>query len=261
MTERPSITKQRSHDEAISLVDMVVLVLRQWKVMAVIVLVGLLLTVSVAMLMSQKHEFNSLYSVAEYVNLDGETRSFETTESLMARIDNVYLEAESQRLQDEYGLEELPFEVEGLIPDNSRLILLRTEADSGDADLITELHELVLNRLNEHQSERVQQRRESLQNELDATIAQFDSVSESSATHANVLITNYQERITEIETLLSHLRDGSIEQVAMQRMKPGGINPLLIIALGLVLALVLAPFGAVLAHFGSLVSERLKQTP
>lgn len=260
MTERPSSNEQRSYEEAISLVDIVVLILRHWKTMAVIVVVGLLLTIVTALLIPQKYVFNSLYSVAEYVNLDGETKSLETTESLMARIENVYLEAESQRLQEANALEEMPIEVQGQIPNNSRLILLRTEANEEYMALITELHEQVLARLDQHQNERVQQRRESLQTELEATIAQFDSVSKSSATHANVLITNYQERITELETMLNQLRDGSIEQIAMQKVKTSGATPFLIIILGLLLTLLLAPFGAVLVHFSSLVSDRLKKT-
>ncbi|CAM3945449.1 hypothetical protein VRRI112168_07320 [Vreelandella rituensis] len=260
MIENSSSSERGRYDEAISLVDMVVAVLRHWKVMSVILILGSALTISVALLMPQKYIFTSLYSIAEYVTPNGETKGLEAPESLMARIRNVYLEAESHRLQETNGLTSLPFEVEGSIPNNSMLIVLHTEASSQYEDWITELHEKVLTRLDKHQHERMQQRRESLTSQLEATVAQLDSVRESGATNADVLITSYQERIAELETLLGQLRDGEVAQVAMQGVKPGGASRLLVIALGLILTLLLAPLGAMLAHFVSLVTVRLQQS-
>lgn len=248
-----------NNDEPLSLVDMVVVILQYWRMMAIVIIGGTILAVLIAWFLPQQHEYVSMYNVAKYITPEGETESLETSESLIARINNLYMEAERQQLLEDINKTSLPFNVEANSLGDSRLITLESDAQIQHKEWLGELHQRIFMRLKEHQDRVVQERRESLQVRLEATREQLERVMDSSANNADILSAGYQERIAELEILLSQLYEGDVLQVASQRSETGRPSQLFVVALGVFFSIMLAPFVAVLFHFFRLVSARFQQ--
>jgi len=246
-------------DEPLSLVDMAVIVLQYWRTMLIVIVGGTALSLLLAWFLPLKYEYISMYSVAEYITPDGETQSLEEPESLIARINNLYMEAERQQLLANINETSLPFKVEANSLSSSRLIMLESNAQTQHKEWLGELHQGILMRVKEHQDEVVQERRESLQTRLETTREQLERVTNSGASNADVLIIGYQERIAELEILLSQLHGGNLLQVASQRSETNRTNQLFVVALGIFLSVMLAPFVAVLLHFSRLVSAKFQK--
>ncbi|WP_280564986.1 Wzz/FepE/Etk N-terminal domain-containing protein, partial [Chromohalobacter sp. 48-RD10] len=229
MTQPPAQQNQKTQwpdadwrDDEISLVDLAVILIRRWKAMAVIFFVVVALAVAAAFLLPTQYQYSSLYSVAEYTNSNGQRVAIESPASVVAKTENLYLGPETRKLLEENDLESLPFEVKTSNPSDTLLLQLSSEATQENQQLVATLHQHVIDRLQADQTELVEQRKASLERQLDSAKQALESAQQSSSPSAAELIATYYSRVSDLEGQLNELREGEITQHAVQSLEPVG---------------------------------------
>ncbi|WP_419308072.1 Wzz/FepE/Etk N-terminal domain-containing protein [Chromohalobacter israelensis] len=255
--QTPTPERRYEHDDEVSLVDLAVILVRRWKAMAVIFIVVVALAVVFALMQTARYEYTSLYSVAEYTNDNGQRVGVESPASVVAKAENLYLGQATRKLLEKHELESLPFNVSVSNPNNTLLLQLDSEAVEENQPLVSELHQQIIDSLQQDQAQLVERRHESLERQLASAKQALESAQQSDSPSAAELIATYYSRISDIEGQLNELHEGEVTQHAVQSLEPKGSNKKLIIALGIVFGVMLAIMGVVLTQFVRLVYEKM----
>ncbi|MCT8470182.1 Wzz/FepE/Etk N-terminal domain-containing protein [Chromohalobacter canadensis] len=257
--QNTQLTDANWRDDEISLVDLAVILIRRWKAMAVIFVVVVALAVAAAFLLPKMYQYTSLYSVAEYTNQNGQRVGVESPASAVAKVQNLYLGQATRKLLEKHELESLPFEVSASNPSNTLLLQLDSEAAEENQPLVSELHQQIIDSLQQDQAQLVERRHESLERQLASAKQALESAQQSDSPSAAELIATYYSRISDIEGQLNELHEGEVTQHAVQSLEPKGSNKKIIIALGIVLGIMLAIMGAFLMQFIGLICQHMRR--
>ncbi|PXX97655.1 Wzz/FepE/Etk N-terminal domain-containing protein [Halomonas sp. LBP4] len=261
MNQIPSQEPQRyPQDDEISLVDLAKILIKRWKMMAIVFLVVVLGALAYVLTMTRTYEYVSIYQVAEQApNGDSAVASLEAPGAVVAKVNNLYLGPVTRELQNSAGLERLPFELSVSNPSDTQLIRLSSEAAEADSELVAQMHQVLLTRIEEGQQELLERRRASLERRLVSAERALDAAQESNSAFAGDLIANYTTRVSEIEGQLAQLQEGGVVQVSVQGLDPIGTSRSLIMALAIVLGGMLAAMVAFLAQFAGAVRDSLSE--
>ena len=249
----------RPYDDEISLVDLASILVKRWKAMAIIFTVIVLGALAYALMMPRTYTYTSLYEVAE----QGLDSALEAPETLVAKAQNLYLGPETRKLLAimDSEPEVLPFETSITNPAKTLLVSLSSEADEGDEDIVKQLHDNVLARMQDGQKSRIESAKKSLQQQMEDAQEALDAVQQSSSNKLGSaeVISSLMERIAKLKNGLADIRDGEISQTAVKSLLPTGTSRKLILMLGVVLGGLLAVMGAFFMQFASTVSYSLQQ--
>jgi uncharacterized protein involved in exopolysaccharide biosynthesis len=256
MNQSPSYEPQRSfQDDAISLVDLAKILIRRWKTLVFVFLVVVFGALAYVLLSERTYEYVSIYQVAE----QAPGNALETPSSVLAKVNNLYIGSETRNLREAAGLERLPFQVMGTNPNDTLLVLLSSEASKADNELVIQMHEALLARMTENQTNRVEKHQASLEQQLQIAERSLAAVEQSTSERSGELIASYSERIADIEERIFQLTDGEVVQVSVQSLEPTGTGGLLIMVFALVLGGMLAFIAAFLFEFASHVRQSIKE--
>lgn len=254
MNQSPPYEPQRySQSDEISLVDLAKILVKRWKAMVLVFLVVVLGALAYVLLTERSYEYVSIYQVAEEEPGSG----LETPNSLLAKVNNLYVGAETRKLRETAGLESLPFEVAVTNPNDTLLIRLGSEASEGDHELVTQMHEALLARMAEEQRERLESHQAALEQQLQSTESVLEVAEQSNSVNAGELIASYTARLADIQQNLTQLSGGEVVQVAVRSLEPAGIGRSLIMVLAIVLGGMLAVIAAFFSQFVVLVRDSL----
>lgn len=246
--------------DEISLVDLAKILIRRWKVMAATFLLVVLGTLAYVLVVDRTYDFVSIYQVAERAPGDnGAVGALEAPNSVVAKVNNLYLGPVTRQLRESEGLERLPFEVTASNPSETLLVRLSSPARVESSELVTQMHEALLARMAEGQAGLVEQRQTSLEQQLQSAERALEAAEQSGSERASDLIVSYTDRIAEIQQRLSQLKEGEVVQVAVQSLEPTGTSRSLIMALALVLGGVLAVIAGFVSQFVALVRGSLSE--
>ena len=256
MNQPPSYEPQRypSNDE-ISLVDLAKILIKRWKIMVLTFLIVVLGALAYALLTERSYEYVSIYQVAEEEPGTG----LETPSSVLAKVNNLYVGAETRKLRESAGLESLPFEVAVTNPNDTLLIRLGSEASEGNHVLVTQMHEALLARMTEGQKERLESYQAALEQRLQSTERVLQAAEQSNSENAGELIASYTERLVEIQQELTQLSEGEVVQVAVQSLEPAGTGRSFIMVLAVVLGGMLAMLSAFFMQFALVVKNSIQE--
>lgn len=245
------------YDDEISLVDLAKILVKRWKAMAIIFTVIVLSALAYALLMPRIYSYTSLYGVAE----QGPDSALEAPETLVAKAQNLYLGPETRKLLAtmDSELAVLPFDTSIKNPEKTLLVSLSSEADENDVDLVKQLHNNILMRLKDGQEARVENRKASLQQQMEDAQEALDAVQQSNSNSLGSaeVISSLMERIARLKNSLEDIREGEVSQTAVKSLEPTGTSRKLILALGVVLGGLLAVMGAFFMQFVGLVRSSL----
>jgi uncharacterized protein involved in exopolysaccharide biosynthesis len=253
--------RPHGYDDEISLVDLASILVKRWKAMAVIFAVIVLAALAYALMMPRTYSYTSLYGVAE----QGPDNALEAPEALVAKAQNLYLGPETRKLlaSMDSELEVLPFETSISNTEKTLLVSVSSEAAEDDAELIDQLHNNVLARLQDGQKTRVESSQKSLQRQLEDAQETLDTTQQSNSNSLSnaAAISSLMERIAGLKNSLANIREGEVLQTTVRSLLPTGTGPgrKLILALGIVLGGLLAVMGAFFMQFAGLVRASLKE--
>ncbi|MBZ5876650.1 Wzz/FepE/Etk N-terminal domain-containing protein [Chromohalobacter israelensis] len=257
--QSPTPERHYEHDDEISLVDLAVILIRRWKAMAVIFFVVVGIAVAAAFMLPKSYQYTSLYSVAEYTNQNGQRVGVESPASAVAKVQNLYLGQATRKLLEKHELESLPFEVSASNPSNTLLLQLDSDAAEDNQPLVSELHQQIIDRLQQDQAQLVERRHDSLERQLASAKQALESAQKSDSPSAAELIATYYSRISDLEGQLNELREGEVTQHAVQSLEATGLSKKFILVVGVVLGGLLAIMGGVLAQFFSVLRKKLSR--
>ncbi|MDI5934347.1 Wzz/FepE/Etk N-terminal domain-containing protein [Halomonas kalidii] len=254
--------RRDDHDDEISLVDLAKILIKRWKMMAIVFLVVVFGALAYVLTMTRTYEYASIYQVAEQApsdDSDSAVGSLEAPSSVVAKINNLYMGPVNRELRSSAGLQRLPFEVSVSNPDDTLLIRLSSEAAEADSELVEEMHEALLSRITEGQQALLERYRESLEKQLESAERALEAAQQSSSPTAGDLVVSYTNRIAIIQDRLSQLREGQVVQTAVQSLEPTGTSRSLIMALAIVLGGMLAVVAAFFTQFAVAVRDSLNE--
>ncbi len=258
--QQPTPERRYEHDDEISLVDLAVMLIRRWKAMAVIFVVIVALAVVFALMQTARYQYTSLYSVAEYTTENGQRAGVESPASAVAKVRNLYLGQETRKLLEKHELASLPFNVSVSNPSNTLLLQLDSDAAEENQALVSELHQQIINSLQQDQAQLVKSRHDSLERQLASAKQALESAQQSDSPSAAELIATYYSRISDIEGQLNELRTGEVTQHAVKSLESTGVSKKLILAVGVVLGGMFAVLGAFVMQFSGSVCRSLKES-
>ncbi|MHA6964804.1 GNVR domain-containing protein [Zobellella denitrificans] len=242
-------------DDEISLIDLAKVMVKRWRLMAItfVVIMGAVLTY--ALLTPHKYEYTTVYNIAE---LDAETL-LEPASGLVTKTNSIYLPEQVRSIQQQHGLERLPFKVNVSNPKDTRLIFLSSQAQESDGELVAELHQGIVGALKKNQ-DAITERRISLFDEQIASLkVQLEAAKASDSQRAGDLIASYSGNIAELETKKNSIQQGVVASVADKSLEPKGPRKALIVALGAMLGGMFAVMVVFLREFAGKVCESLEE--
>ncbi|SFH70273.1 Wzz/FepE/Etk N-terminal domain-containing protein [Modicisalibacter xianhensis] len=245
----------RQYDDEISLVDLATILVRRWKAMAIIFVIIVGLALAYAILAPRSYSYSSIYNVAE----KAPGAPLESPESLVAKAKNLYLGPVTRELLAKTGLVNLPFDVRIENPEETLLVTLSSQASEADQEIVAQLHEGVLARLQQGQQSMVERQTEALKRQLESARQSLETIRGSESLGAAEVTASIMGRIANLEAELEELTGGDVGQTAVQSLEPAGTSRIIIVALAIVLGAILAITGAFLLQFSSLVRSSLKE--
>ncbi|MCE9681654.1 Wzz/FepE/Etk N-terminal domain-containing protein [Halomonas alkalisoli] len=248
---------QHYQDDEISLVDLAKILIKRWKVIVITFLVVVFGALAYALMQERTYQYVSIYHVAEQASAQGVPTGLESPNSVIAKMENLYLGTVARELRETEGLESLSLGVSASQPADTLLIRLTSEASENNASFVVTVHEQLLSKITEDQDKLLERNRERLEQQLATAEQAMSSIEQSD--RAGELMATYIDRIAEIENRLSQLNEGRVVQVAVQSQSPTGTSRTLIVAVGLVLGGMLALMMAFFSHFTSLVRASLRE--
>ncbi|KAA0014602.1 lipopolysaccharide biosynthesis protein [Billgrantia pellis] len=245
-----------ANDDEISLIDLTKILIKRWKTLVVTFGLVVLAALAYAFLTDRTYQYTSLYHVAEQATSGGAS-GLESPNAVIAKIQNLYMGPTVRELRETAKLERLPFDVSVNNPTDTLLVRLESETSEENSDLVSQLHERLLEKTMEDQQMLLERNRERLEQQLASAEQALDAAEQGEA--SGELLATYVSRIAELEARLAQLNEGQIAQVAVQSLEPTGTSRTLILALGIVLGGVLALMAAFMLHFASLVRTSLQE--
>ncbi|NDL70411.1 Wzz/FepE/Etk N-terminal domain-containing protein [Vreelandella alkaliphila] len=244
--------------EDITLVEFVVLLIKQWKVMLGCMLLMIFIALLIAFLKPVKYDFTTMYSVASYETGEGVKRGLETPEEVIAKINNVFLERQRRSLLSD-NVAELPFEVNVTNPRNTLLLRVTSTTEDKNLPLVERFHTGLVQAIEEDQSNLVEALKRSLESQYNAYSEALAAARSSNSERASELEAVYLEKVFLIERRISSINEGEASQLSVRSIEPVGLGKSFIIAVGLILAILFAPIAAILRIFMKKVTIAYRQ--
>jgi len=244
-------------DDEISLVDLTLILVKRWKLMAGVFLAIVLIALIFAFSMGSSYQYVSIYRVAEQA-AGNHVGMLEDPSNIVAQVESYYGDIATRKILEEDGLHRLDFELSVASPQDTKFVNLMSEASEEDADRVKRLHEIILNTISADQRDLLEQRRTSLESQLESTQQSLEAAKQTSSPSGAELVATYSQQILNLEQQLSFLAEGNIERVATQSIQPAGTSKALILALAIVLGGMLAVIAAFMMEFASAVCRKLK---
>lgn len=237
----------------ITLVDFVVLLLRQWRVMLSCIMIVLMITALVIFLKPVKYGFTTMYSVASYEIVEGVKRGLETPEEVIAKVNKVFLEQQRRNMLSDSNVSELPFVVNVNNPQNTLLLRVTSVSEEKFQPLIERFHDGLVKTIEDDQRNSVNMLKNNLQYQFEAYSEALEAARTSSSETAGELEAAYFEKMFLLERRIDSINEGEASQLAVRSLEPVGLGRSFIVAVGLLLALLFAPIAAVMSIFAKKV--------
>ncbi|MDW0361666.1 lipopolysaccharide biosynthesis protein [Halomonas venusta] len=237
----------------ITLVDFVVLLLRQWRSMLICIMMVLVITMLVAFLKPVKYEFTTMYSIASYETVEGVKRGLETPEEVIAKINNVFLEQQQRNILSDSSVSELPFEINVNNPRNTLLLKVTSASEEKFQPLIERFHDGLVQAIEDDQRNFVDMLKNNLQYQFEAYSEALEAARTSNSETAGELEAAYFEKVFLLERRIDSINEGEASQLAVRSLEPVGLGGSFIVAVGLLLAFLFAPIAAVMSIFAKKV--------
>lgn len=239
-----------NYDDEISLVDLATIFIRRRRIFYAVFVVITLGGLAYALLAKETYRYTSLLQVAEK-NSDTYIEEPVTT---IATLENRWLPAQEALFREEAS-KKLPFGVSFSNPEDTGLIRFISEAGLDDKEVVENIHQNLIERVQERQSELLAREKRSLQSRLKSVEQAIETLKDGLDT--GTAIAEAFERKVELEGNLEALKEVEVLAVSRQSVDKTGPNRVLILALALTLAGIFGIIVAFLAEFGSLVRSAL----
>ncbi|SFH70256.1 Wzz/FepE/Etk N-terminal domain-containing protein [Modicisalibacter xianhensis] len=238
-----------SSSDEISLVDLVVLLVRRWKLMLAVFAMTLLAAIAVALMWPTTYTYTSLYAIAETQDDEGKAKPLEAANALLARLRLQIQPSEVRQLLADKRWHQLPFDLSFSQPQGTGLIALTTQAQESQQEAVEQLHRELLDALAHTQQTLVERTERSLTYRLEALRSAIQQV--------GVVDGNLTAAVSRLEAQLTALQAGEVSQLAVRSLEPQGVSAWLVVVAGVLAGLVLAIVAAFGSHFSGAVRQRL----
>jgi hypothetical protein len=251
----PASAHRSSANEEISVVDLAKILIRRWKLITVTFTLVVLAALAYALLTPKTYDYISLYRVA----LKADQNVLESPAAVMAKANNLYLGVVTRSLLDGEGLRSLPFETSLSNPNDTFLVRLVSQAAESDVMLVQSLHEHTLAQIAEGQQALLEERKVTLERQLNNAKRSLELAQDSTSPFAADLVTNFSEKVADLEDRIAQLQPGQKIQVAVRSLEPTGTSRRLIMMLAIVFGGVLAVMAAFLVQFAVAVKNIMQE--
>lgn len=258
-------SSRRIADDEISLIDLAKVLVLRWKLMAVIFSITVLGAFLYALMMERTYEYVSLYQVAEQEPINTDTSNgiergaLEKPRTVLAKVDNIYLDEVTRELRSSKDLERLPFEVSVSNPGDTLLIRLSSETYEKNVALVHAMHTKLLEQIMSGQQHQLERRRTGIERQLESARRALEAAHDSTDATAGDVMTSYINRVAELEDRLTLLREGQIVKTAVQSLKPKGTGRAFILMMAVLLGAISAIICAFFMQFVVAVRESLSE--
>ncbi|WP_280551821.1 Wzz/FepE/Etk N-terminal domain-containing protein [Halomonas sp. 25-S5] len=258
-SRQPFGAQQRhAADDEISLVDLVKILIKRWKLMAATFVVIVLGALVYVLMMERSYDYVSLYQVAEQAPTEGRERGgLEPPVTVVAKTNNLYLGSVTRQFLQNESMESLPFDTSVGNPEDTFLVKLTSQATEENAPLVESFHAQVLKRIEQDQQVLLERRRKSLTGQLESAERSLELAKDSTSPSAAELVASYSQRVADIQDRLEQLQEGQTVQTAVQSLKPSGTSRSLVMALAIVLGGMVALMMAFISQFAVAVRDSL----
>lgn len=237
-----------------TLIDFVVLLLKQWKIMLACAACIMLLTLAALWLKPVKYGFATMYAVASYEMLAGGRKGLETPEEVIAKLENVFIEQQRRQLLADEEIVGIPFDIEVTNPENTLLLRIVSEAEAVYQPVIERFHESLVASIHEDQQQLVEELTASLNAQQGAYSEALEAARESNSANARELEASFFEQMLQLDRRIESINPGDSTQLAVKSLEPVGVGNKFILAFGVLVALLLAPLVAVGSVFAKQVA-------
>lgn len=244
----------KAQPDDMTLVDFVVLLLKQWKIMFACVVCITLLTLVALWLKPIKYGFTTMYAAASYETLEGDREGLETPEEIIAKLENVFIEQQRRQLLEDEAIEGIPFDVEVTNPSNTLLLRIISESEAVHQPVIEQFHEGLVASIQEDQRQLVEGLMANLNAQKEAYSQALEAARETNSENARELEASFFEKMLQLERRIESINSGDSTQFAVQSLEPVGISKTFILAFGVLVALLFAPLVAVFSIFAKQVA-------
>lgn len=176
-------------EEEVSLVDLWLILARHRRLIGAIVALALLLGGAAAALKVDRYAYTTTVQIARVGD-----QLLEQPDTLLAKLNESYI---PYVLQQSEGSQAEHIQVSAEIPKNSNLILIRSDGPESDAELHTQVHARILDRLAEDHDPAIDVVKLSMENDLNRLRNQLDRLKDQAAS-----LQAQDKRLNEQETLL-----------------------------------------------------------
>lgn len=206
---------ERANDE-IDLVDLWLILLRHWKVLALVLVAGTVLGVAYALVKPEVYSYRTLIEIGTHI-VNDDQQLIESPVSLSAKVSEGYRTMVLRAFYDHYPDIKRVFEVNVSVPKDAELVVLEDEAPREYGTYVQEIHEQLVQLVLKDHARIVSLIRNDLQNELQNTRNHLTRLKEE-AQLLNVDLERLEERhqnkvaIVEQSIKLAKVELGRLEQ-------------------------------------------------
>lgn len=228
-----SMAGSNQRAQEVSLIDLASIFIRFKGVFFAVLLFGVLCSVVVSQIISERYQYTTLMELAEKEAGD----PIETPEALLAWLQYSLLPTEEIGYQKEYS-RNMPFKVDVDIPKDTLLLKLTSRAEEGDETVLNEIHQSIVSRITQRQKGALERHLRALDEQLSAaneTIEFLRGVEDPGSTLADAL-----DRQAEIKRKIVDVREASIISVAQRSLERVSKGPIFVIVIGTILSGILA---------------------
>ncbi|WP_097460141.1 hypothetical protein [Mangrovitalea sediminis] len=228
----------------ISLVDLAKIAIKWRKLEFIILALCFFAGLAYVLLVPRSFEFSSVYQMAT-----GGDQPLEVPAALLAKIEDYYEPAVYQQLSEGSGkspASEIKLDVSN--PSSTTLVTIRSIGPKSKIKLVQLLHQKMLKKIDEEQSQLLARKESTLNAQLKALDEQLKILGQgrSGDGGAAVVASTIGEK-NDVQQALANLAGGQVLVLAQPSQKPKGLSR----ALVLLLSLLLGAFLALLAGFGA----------
>lgn len=219
------------YKKELSLVDLIKILVRRRKLM--ITVFTFLFSVSSLFLFlytPTKYSYTTLYNTAE-INIGV---PLESNESLLSKVDNIYIPEQVRVYLKSEKLSELPFKIDVTTPLDTNLVKLTSLAKDEDRELVELLHESIIKQLQKQQEVKTDKRIVLLQQRLDAAKQQLDFILNSSSDKAGEIAASLMSTISGLESNISSISPGDLATKTTRSLKSVNMSKYLFLLLILI---------------------------
>ena len=240
------------HHDEISLVDIAAIFIRRRWVFYTVLLLAVLLGGLYTFSQDARYEFSSIVHVGEV----GSGVFVEPPSVTVATLENRWWPEMAESYRKDQG-EGLPFRTRFSGDNKSGLLVLSSLALSGDSQLVEQTHRGLLDKVVNRLGARLDDKRESLKNRIDAAEQVLERVSGEAGN--GQVVADVLKRKNELLEQLSGLRAPEVLAVARKDPARVGSSPVLMMAIFAFIGVVFGVFAAFFAEFSCRVRARLRE--